>query len=444
MARLRLGYTKSRTGCLRCKQRRVKCDENRPCKACQRHGVDCSLVSGPSRQGESPQTPAQSAAADSPRSRSTSLPPPSAASSHSSPFASSHPSPVPIKTESSHQATSTETLPHFDKFAPTPSHADQENWVADLELLHHFTVYTSKSLFPSLSSTPDERNKIWEIAAPKEAFTHVFLLHQLLAIAAFHLAYLEPHRRKKYAVQASQHQSMAIQGVRAALSNISPHNCHSLFAASALLFISALADSGPVDQSFGGPNLNSLLDVFLLVKGVGGVMEEADAELKSGPFAAAFVPAPQGKVGPRLGQAIHHLEHDFHQRVSALSHEDPVLMDVLAETRNGIDVMRRAVSSSATPEYRILAAWPITMSERYISLLRQRNPVALALLTHYCMIMHATESGYWYTRGWGRGVMQDISKFMSPPWDRDSVWALEWIAGHSSRDLTIQNITNPS
>ena len=347
-----------------------------------------------------------------------------------------------MTTESSHQATSAEALPHFDKFPLTPSYSDQENWVADLELLHHFTVYTSKSLFFTVNP-PDERNKIWEIAAPKEAFTHVFLLHQLLAIAAFHLAYLEPHKRKKYAVQASQHQSMAIQGVRAALSNISPHNCHAVFATASLFFIGALADSGPAAQSFGGPNLDSLLDVFFLVKGVGGVMEEAEVELKSGPFAAAFVPA-QGKVSPRLGQAIHHLEQDFYQRLLALPSDDPVRMDLLTETANSLAGMRRAISSSATPEYRILAAWPITMSERFISLLRQRNPVALGLLTHYCMIMHATESGYWYTQGWGLGVMQDISRFISSPWNQDAVWALDLITGHSRRDLTIQSITHPS
>ncbi|KAI1342246.1 hypothetical protein F5Y15DRAFT_335587 [Xylariaceae sp. FL0016] len=38
----RLYHKKSRTGCLRCKQRRVKCDENRPsCGSCSKHIVEC-------------------------------------------------------------------------------------------------------------------------------------------------------------------------------------------------------------------------------------------------------------------------------------------------------------------------------------------------------------------------------------------------------------------
>ncbi|KAI1776073.1 hypothetical protein F4818DRAFT_369755 [Hypoxylon cercidicola] len=38
----RLYHKKSRTGCIRCKQRRVKCDEGHPsCGSCSKHAVDC-------------------------------------------------------------------------------------------------------------------------------------------------------------------------------------------------------------------------------------------------------------------------------------------------------------------------------------------------------------------------------------------------------------------
>ncbi|GAP89159.1 putative c6 transcription protein [Rosellinia necatrix] len=44
----RLYHKKSRTGCLRCKQRRVKCDELRPsCSSCSRHLVECVYQAQP-------------------------------------------------------------------------------------------------------------------------------------------------------------------------------------------------------------------------------------------------------------------------------------------------------------------------------------------------------------------------------------------------------------
>ena len=38
----RLSHTKSRTGCFRCKARKIKCDEQRPvCRNCGRHNATC-------------------------------------------------------------------------------------------------------------------------------------------------------------------------------------------------------------------------------------------------------------------------------------------------------------------------------------------------------------------------------------------------------------------
>ncbi|QMW43368.1 hypothetical protein G4B11_006738 [Aspergillus flavus] len=43
----RRAHRKSRAGCVKCKQRRVKCDETKPhCLRCQKHGVDCSYDAG--------------------------------------------------------------------------------------------------------------------------------------------------------------------------------------------------------------------------------------------------------------------------------------------------------------------------------------------------------------------------------------------------------------
>jgi hypothetical protein len=39
-----LGQKKSRKGCTRCKQRRVKCDEEAPCGNCMRRNEECSLL----------------------------------------------------------------------------------------------------------------------------------------------------------------------------------------------------------------------------------------------------------------------------------------------------------------------------------------------------------------------------------------------------------------
>ncbi|KAI1498552.1 hypothetical protein F5X99DRAFT_319878 [Biscogniauxia marginata] len=55
----RLYHKKSRTGCVRCKQRRVKCDEGRPsCGGCSRHVVECKYPSQVASSAGGRQVPA--------------------------------------------------------------------------------------------------------------------------------------------------------------------------------------------------------------------------------------------------------------------------------------------------------------------------------------------------------------------------------------------------
>ncbi|KAI1818034.1 hypothetical protein GGS20DRAFT_386742 [Poronia punctata] len=54
----RLYHKKSRNGCLRCKQRRVKCDEVRPsCRSCSRHSVECVYPTRQQQQSASSKQP---------------------------------------------------------------------------------------------------------------------------------------------------------------------------------------------------------------------------------------------------------------------------------------------------------------------------------------------------------------------------------------------------
>jgi hypothetical protein len=48
----RRGHFKSRLGCLNCKRRRVKCNEQRPtCSPCQRLGLECDYATTPAAAG---------------------------------------------------------------------------------------------------------------------------------------------------------------------------------------------------------------------------------------------------------------------------------------------------------------------------------------------------------------------------------------------------------
>ncbi|WJG37339.1 uncharacterized protein FOBCDRAFT_254700 [Fusarium oxysporum Fo47] len=229
----RLGYRKSRTGCLRCKERRVKCDEKRPCSACVRHEVLCSLSDSPPDAGTA-QTVEQS----------------------------------------------------FTRPSSTKARA---NWASDMELMHHYTSIS----YATLSNDADVQ-KVLQQDLPRLGFQHKFLLHQLLAFSGYHLAYLNHDKRHAFFSQASQHQNSAIEGLRTNLgsAHVSGH-CHTLYAASILLTICSFATFPSYDR-FDGPldPVDNILGVFSLIKGMNMIRLESGSEINTGPLATFFGQTP--------------------------------------------------------------------------------------------------------------------------------------------------------
>ncbi len=325
---------------------------------------------------------------------------------------------------------SPDPFPYLAKFVTGPPEEDRANWVLDLELLHHFTTATYATFLIDPART--EASRLWQLEVPRQAFVHLFLLHQILAIASYHKAYLQPQSCQAYSLRASQHQNAGIRQTRIALSSLDPSNCHALFASSSLLFIGSLA-AGSANRTADGPTVDDLMDVLILVKGIGSVLNSSHTLLRSGPLADLFV-QQQGteRDSPTLDRVVLAVS-DFLVEIAETESDSQVRATIHADAYRLVTSIRDARLKTAGPEYRVVASWPILMSDDLIPLLRRRNQAALALLSYYCVVFHASEmQGYWFMQGWASGVIRDISKTMKGPWKRHSAWALGWITGHAA------------
>ncbi|KAH6614395.1 hypothetical protein B0J18DRAFT_446954 [Chaetomium sp. MPI-SDFR-AT-0129] len=444
MARLRLGYTKSRTGCLRCKQRRVKCDETRPsCKACLRHGIECSLSTqtnahSPGASSTAAGTPPPAPSPQLPPSRRnrtrpinpqppTSGPPPPDHGPETGPSPSA--SALTPAVADSPATNTSDPFPYLTKLTNGLPEDDTTDWVPDLELLHHFITSTYSTFL--LDPARPETGRLWQVVAPKLAFVHVFLLHQMLAVGGYHLAYLHPENRQAYSLRASQHQNAGIRRMRLALSELSPDNCHALFASSSLLFIGALAASS-TNREAATPTIDEVVDVLILVKGVGTVLFSSQDLLRSGPLSALLTQTGCAEQpNPALDRVVLAVG-DFLVEIAETETDDRVRAIVHTDAYRLVSAIRESLVKVSGPEYRVVAAWPIQTSDDLIPMLRQRNQAALALLSYYCVVLHAAEmQGYWFMEGWAAGVIQDIAKVMTGPYKKHSAWALGWITGHA-------------
>ncbi|PSR75099.1 hypothetical protein BD289DRAFT_379601 [Coniella lustricola] len=423
----RLGYTKSRNGCMRCRQRRVKCDEKRPCTACIRHDVRCSLLDAPvpaerwradvaDKEQRPSGTTHASSSSTSPRSSAATSDP---VRLFCVPSRESHGVGTPALTPTaSASATATDRFNYFDKFLLPLSSQTEAAWIQDLELMHHYTMTTAPTLPRAKTAL-----HVWQQLVPQLATRHPFLVHQVLAMAAFHKAYLQPDRRSEYSLLASQHQNHAIEGIRSHLSGITEQNCHALFMTSSLLLICAFAAI-----SHGPPSIEDMLDVFMLDRGVSIVLQSSEQTIQAGEFHAMFTCTPPARSNTFLAAVVGELRA-FERRVRH-EHDQGLLAPATAElisleVARLVDAVDKATMTTEESEMRVVSYWPITMADEYLALLRQRSEPALALLAYYCCIMRRAEASMWFLGGWAQGVAADAERFLSPRWRAAVQWPLD-------------------
>ncbi|KAF4455895.1 fungal Zn binuclear cluster domain-containing [Fusarium albosuccineum] len=458
----RLGYRKSRTGCLRCKERRVKCDEQRPCSACIRHDVCCSLGGSPPDVGSSQTTkkpPAgRSSSTRRPRvvKRSPILADSGVDSSgspgyHSSPgdgcvnpsLGSSTPG-IEQEDECSHSHE--DPFVFFSKLFSDIKLGERANWGTDMELMHHYTSNSYRTL-----SHDAVVQEVLQYDLPRLALQNRFLLHQILAFSGYHLAYLHQEHRHAYFMQASQHQNNAIEGLRESLaSTVTSENCHALYAASILLTVSSFANFSSYDRyNHSFDPIDNILDIISLIKGMSIIRDVSDHEIKVGPLQRLFNQNQMSCEKPIVEESdlevlYIHVEQlgnslaDFGFSDTDPSHDSYGIQQAITSIRTCIRQTTSKNSPTSTASLRGSFLWPILVANEYVELLRQRHPVALVVLAFYCMMLRMAEASCWALESWAESLMKRIcSSLQGSHWEKLVEWPKQALMAAYSVSSTI-------
>ncbi|KAL7914178.1 hypothetical protein GGI35DRAFT_236996 [Trichoderma velutinum] len=187
-------HQKSKTGCKRCKSRRVKCDERKPqCTGCRRRGDECVYIS---MRGDSGPIPSSRDQSDTPQ-----------------------PS----------------TQPLLQTLSEGPHYSAKH--LLDLRLMHQYSVFTVQSFEVVWLNKRVSDAMLREI--PQLALEHEFLMDTVLLVAMIHLAYSEPMSRESLPIYLYRDQ--ALRSFRQAVASISTQNISAVRAASHLLAVISFA-----------------------------------------------------------------------------------------------------------------------------------------------------------------------------------------------------------
>ncbi|CAK7236052.1 hypothetical protein SBRCBS47491_009504 [Sporothrix bragantina] len=285
--------------------------------------------------------------------------------------------------------------------------ADQHHlWATDMELMHHYSTTAFKTM-PRAESI----GNVWQTEAPLAAFQDDYMLHLILAFSAFHLAHLRPSRQSYYSYIAAYHQDLGISRMRAGLSQLSAENCHSLFMAGGLLAVGTFAALAihAGDKTDKRPSVNDVVEVFVLLKGVGSVLHSWEPIIHCGKFSDMFKQTqPTEPPSPFWNELRTQLDL-LHQPLEDLQRQQPASLDTLnMEIRKLYNLTKRSYESSSDPELRVVMAWPIDMSDAFLTALKEQEPAALVMLGFYCVVVDRCAVRNWFMQTWSREVLRQI------------------------------------
>ncbi|KAG8668964.1 hypothetical protein FPOAC2_08271 [Fusarium poae] len=384
-------HTKSRTGCLNCKRRKVKCDEARPsCFHCTRHGVVCSLSSSSSIDGTSetysPSLP--NLTPSTPQSlESHQVDSPSRFQDHS------HPSPT-------------------DQIAPFPPH---ELWARDCELMHHYCTVTAESL-----SIRKDLTYVWSVAIPRLGYQDPFVMHGILAIAAAHKAYMLPASRKTYLPLVDYHQTLGSEGYRRYLQHFNLSNWMPVFGFASVVVLHMLTLPMRMENRVLESPITNIIEVAGLIRGIRTTLEPVLGRVVRSEFAPVVFGIwmldsdKESERYPNLDNSA--LPRDIWvalRRLRAFQEAD-IPATGLQHYAAALDDLETSVrlfaAAGVQAESGAVQFWLYSVHESVLLDLAAHRPHALLLFAHYLVHWAVLERKFWYLRGWSQQLMAKIEE----------------------------------
>ena len=298
---------------------------------------------------------------------------------------------------------------------------DEPSWLQDLELMHHYTIYTSNTL-----SNQESLLAIWRDEFPRLAVSHNFLMHGLLALSALHLAHLRPAARHTYYMISSHHQNLAIGTFRTVLPQITRDNASAFFALSAILSLFTFATGA--DSNRPVLQMGDVAECFQLVRGVRGILNSSWEWVSEGPLSPLLhveTPTPTTKLSGEFAERV--------QTLGGLIASQSYPEDIASTLTQSIEkLMRTFAVLAANADMRgkpDLEGWmfPCVLPLGFHGLLLQPHPAALLVVAYYCVLQKPCEE-VWFMNGWSDRVMVTLEHAMDPEWKCHLEWPKSKVA----------------
>lgn len=397
-----------------------QCDEVHPrCGNCSKHGVLCDFESRRVFDELAvPSTPA--VAMDSPPHTSATTPAAVSASVlRPSPSVAS-----PVRLPATPVTPAQPAVSPEPEPESSPSHVDR---LLELRLLHQYTTSTCKTLLTNSPAT----DEIWQRAVPDMAFAgKSYLADAMLSLAALHLRSQKPSDQALVQASHAYSASTLAAYVTTLNSGITADNAEALFLTASLISFQATASRIFVkeDTDAGAANSSGRYTLpmawFHAFQGVKTVVASSWQWIRTSNTVQAVIdsqPSFQLDLNPLNSTSFFgHLLDDLDDELS----KEP--RDKMTATHQGyfhaVSVLNWAHKNPYAPA---ALAFPASVSRRFVEVVEERRPRALAILACFFALLKRMENVWWLDDVSRREVMGLVGLFESgSPWWRHLEWPI--------------------
>ncbi|KAG8625869.1 hypothetical protein KVT40_006270 [Elsinoe batatas] len=421
-AQTRKPHSKSRNGCVPCKRRRVKCDEQGPpCVNCQVRKAEsqCFYIGRPASATASARSPKPATAVQADqRSEINSEPPTPVNNTASGPTVTQAGAPLALHAPV-HQDSSGHNLPSLRSLHLSSFTYDRN---VDLELMRQWCTKTHLSAVRVETDIP-----VWLGSATDIAFNHNFVMDMILALSSLQLGAEHEDRKisSHYVKRALQYQDAAMSAARTAASNASTENYDALYLFSVLnmafSMVSPQLSSAPNDVPV--TSIQGVLVSFQQVMIITQLVRSGQGHIENSPFAAKNTLTPmvdewQQASKKKLSQPICELRAMAEAEIRAGN-----VQNARAKAhRDAVDWLFRSIDEEPIMCLALLAwaGWS------FVEDIEDDNESALMILLHWGVVLNEMKLAWW-ARFVSTRVVDDISHKLKgrkgSEWDSALQWA---------------------
>ena len=266
--------------------------------------------------------------------------------------------------------------------------------------MHHY----STSTYLTLAGHDTTMQEAWRVQVPIEAYSHPYLMHSLLALAALHRNSLMRADKSQCSLAfAISHYNSALASSKPVLNNVNADNCTSLFVFSAVIAMIgyALPLHSP-DHQLDDP-ISELLQISTFVRGSSSIVRAELGRVKAGSL-AALLPSDFLANECELPSGARDALALLRRCADACSDNDSVAKATYKHTIELLELCFR--NTVPDPENRmVVMSWLAMVQDAYLSLLHARTPIAQVCLAYFAVLLHGLRK-VWWCGDWGKRLVR--------------------------------------